>query len=632
VIRLSRANGDTKVEELWSSNRLRLHFGNAMRIGNRILGTSGDFGPAFFIAVDVETGEEVFRERTFGRSQMVLAGSKLVIVDEGGDLAIASAGPSGLTVHARAPLLTGNAWTPPTLVGTRFAPSAARVLGYRQKRAFRNEIGGTMKLRTLAALACSLVMSDGLLEAQEETPLSQLVVNLFQPERFLNAVGVGPNHTAHFQLSGGTGGNEILFLNAALVNQAIISQLTSLPLGSSSGGFTYSFNPEVGTFERTSESFGPSLAERALTNGRGKLNFGVNFQSSSFDSFEGKDLDSDELVFYLLHNDCCAPPGNGILTSPAFEGDLIQSFLSMSLKSQSVLFFLNYGITDRFDVSVVVPYTKVELEARNTATLQRLSTAINPSIHFFNAAERDAVVFEDQGSASGLGDIAVRAKWNFYRIAAGGLAAGFELRAPTGNEEDLLGLGTTQAKLSFIASTAWGRLSPHFNLGYKFAGDPPDTLNEVTYDELVGVDAPTNPSVTREVDQTLTLDRVDIAPDEFNFAAGFDIELAPKVTLAADLLGRRLIDAGRLREYPYEHRYRLEGADGNVLVDDGPVQSIVFPQLFLDPVSVNQIYGAVGAKVNVGSTFLLSFNLLFTLTEEGLRDDLVPIFGFDYVF
>jgi hypothetical protein len=125
---------------------------------------------------------------------------------------------------------------------------------------------------------------------------------------------------------------------------------------------------------------------------------------------------------------------------------------------------------------------------------------------------------------------------------------------------------------------------------------------------------------------------VDIAPDEFNFAAGFDIVLAPKVTLAADILGRRLIDAGRLREYPYEHRYRVEGSDGQVLVDDGPVRSITFQQLFLDPVSVNQIYAAVGAKVNVGSTFLLSANLLFALTNEGLRDDIVPIIGFDYVF
>jgi hypothetical protein len=416
------------------------------------------------------------------------------------------------------------------------------------------------------------------------------------------------------------------------VNQAIITQLTSLPLGSSSGGFTYSFNDDVGTFERTSDSFGPSLAERALTNGKGKFNIGVNFQSSSFDSFEGKDLDSDELKFYLLHNDCCAPPGNGILTSPAFEGDLIEASLSMSLRSQSLLFFLNYGITDRFDVSVVVPFTNVEVEATNTASMQRLSTSINPNIHFFNAAERDAVVFADSGSASGIGDIAVRGKWNFYRVAGGGLAAGFEFRAPTGDEENLLGLGTSQAKFSFIASTAWGRLSPHFNLGYKFAGEPPDTLNQVTYPELVGVEAPTNPSTTTEVPQTLSLDQVDIAPDEFNYAAGFDIVLAPKVTLAADVIGRRLIDAGRLREYPYEHRFRVEGPDGQVLVDDGPVRAVTFQQLFLDPVSVNQIYGAVGAKVNVGSTFLLSANLLFALTEEGLRDDIVPIFGFDYVF
>jgi hypothetical protein len=489
-----------------------------------------------------------------------------------------------------------------------------------------------MLMRVLAVLTLGLVLAGGVPAEGQETPLSQLVVNLFEPERFLNAVGVGPNHTAHFQLSGGTGGNEILFLNAALVNQAIITQLTSLPLGSSSGGFTYSFNTELGTFERTSDSFGPSLAERALTNGRGKFNFGFNFQSSSFDSFEGKDLDSGELKFYLLHNDCCAPPGNGILTTPAFEGDIIQADLSMRLETQSVLFFFNYGITDRFDVSVVVPVTSVEVEATNTASMQRVSTSINPNIHFFNATDRDAVVFTDSGSASGLGDIAVRAKWNFYQVAGGGMAAGFELRAPTGDEENLLGLGTTQARLSFIASTGWGRLAPHFNLGYKFSGDPPETLNQVTYPELVGVDQPTNPSTTQEVPSTLSLDQVDIAPDEFNFAAGFDIVLAPKVTLAADILGRRLIDAGRLREYPYEHRYRVEGSDGQVLVDDGPVRSITFQQLFLDPVSVNQIYAAVGAKVNVGSTFLLSANLLFALTNEGLRDDIVPIIGFDYVF
>jgi outer membrane protein assembly factor BamB len=118
VLHLSQAGGRTTVKELWHNNRLRLHFGNAMRVGDLMLLASGDFGPAFFAAVDVRTGEELWRERTFGRSQMVYADGKLLVVDEDGDLSLATATAEGLRVHARSALLTSNAWTPPTLVGT----------------------------------------------------------------------------------------------------------------------------------------------------------------------------------------------------------------------------------------------------------------------------------------------------------------------------------------------------------------------------------------------------------------------------------------------------------------------------------------------------------------------------------
>ena len=69
-------------------------------------------------ALDVETGAEVWRERTFARAQMLDAGGSLVILDEDGELAVASVTLNGLQVHARAPALTSNAWTPPTLVGS----------------------------------------------------------------------------------------------------------------------------------------------------------------------------------------------------------------------------------------------------------------------------------------------------------------------------------------------------------------------------------------------------------------------------------------------------------------------------------------------------------------------------------
>jgi outer membrane protein assembly factor BamB len=129
MIRLSRTGGQTKPEELWFNNRMRLHFGSALRVGNLIIGASGDFGPAFLVALNADTGEEVWRDRSFARSQLVNAGGTLVIVDENGELALASASDKGLEVHARKEILTSNAWTPPTLVdGTLYVRDRKDVL------------------------------------------------------------------------------------------------------------------------------------------------------------------------------------------------------------------------------------------------------------------------------------------------------------------------------------------------------------------------------------------------------------------------------------------------------------------------------------------------------------------------
>ena len=119
VIELRRVDGDTTATEVWHTNRMRLHFGNALQIGGLVLGSSGDFGPAFLTALDAETGAEVWRERSLARAQMVYADGVIVVIDEDGEIAIASVTDGGLDVHARASLLTGNAWTPPSLVGTR---------------------------------------------------------------------------------------------------------------------------------------------------------------------------------------------------------------------------------------------------------------------------------------------------------------------------------------------------------------------------------------------------------------------------------------------------------------------------------------------------------------------------------
>ena len=118
MLRLTRRQGAVQVEEVWTTKRVRIHFGNAVRLGNRIYASNGDFGAAPFAAIDVATGEMVWRDRSVSRSTIVGVGDKLIILDEDGTLALATPGDSGLVVHAKASVLGARAWTAPTISGT----------------------------------------------------------------------------------------------------------------------------------------------------------------------------------------------------------------------------------------------------------------------------------------------------------------------------------------------------------------------------------------------------------------------------------------------------------------------------------------------------------------------------------
>jgi hypothetical protein len=97
---------------------MRIHFGNAIRLGDTVYGSSGDFGPAFLTAIDVRSGSVKWQERGLARATAVHADGRLLLLDEDGVLALATVGPRGLEVHAKADVLDGRAWTVPTLAGT----------------------------------------------------------------------------------------------------------------------------------------------------------------------------------------------------------------------------------------------------------------------------------------------------------------------------------------------------------------------------------------------------------------------------------------------------------------------------------------------------------------------------------
>jgi len=120
VIELQRSGTQTKATELWSSNRLRLHHGNAMRVGGAMYFSSGGKGSqAILSAVDVKTGTIHWQERSISKATFVWADGKLITLDQDGNLMIAYPSPQGFKIAAKAPLLTNLSWTPPVLVGTR---------------------------------------------------------------------------------------------------------------------------------------------------------------------------------------------------------------------------------------------------------------------------------------------------------------------------------------------------------------------------------------------------------------------------------------------------------------------------------------------------------------------------------
>jgi len=118
VIQLARAAGHTEAKELWFSNKMRVHFGNVLRIGDFFFGSSGDFGPSFLTAINAKTGQIAWQDRSFSKVSFVAADGKVILLDEDGNLGLVTMLAEGLKILARAPVATATSWTVPTLIGT----------------------------------------------------------------------------------------------------------------------------------------------------------------------------------------------------------------------------------------------------------------------------------------------------------------------------------------------------------------------------------------------------------------------------------------------------------------------------------------------------------------------------------
>ena len=219
-------------------------------------------------------------------------------------------------------------------------------------------------------------------------------------------------------------------------------------------------------------------------------------------------------------------------------------------------------------------------------------------------------------SATGIGDIVVRAKYNFLRARGGGLAAAVDVRTPTGDESNLLGTGGVQTKVYGIASI----------------GDR----------QVVA-------ACQRRVHRSRRKGALSDAAlnDEWNYAVG----LRPRRVAAAHAdRGRpRSIDprVGRLREADKVFEFVQAGPGGGAVAagrrrwrrrrgrrrDDSDADGQVTRREFrFEPGNLNLATGNVGVRFSPLRTLLVSASLLFNLTDAGLRDRVTPVISVDYAF
>ena len=394
-----------------------------------------------------------------------------------------------------------------------------------------------------------------------------------------------PSHEAHFIAEDSPQFRAVQQFSAGIANQ-----LSSFPIASSAGGFTYRFDPALGVFTRSADSFGPVYAERADTIGKGKFNLGVNYSHFTFDRIDDLALRDGDVRLVFTHQDVNRDESD---LTPFFEGDVITARLFLKIETDITAFVVSYGATDRLDLGVAVPMVHVDLDAQADATIQRIATSASaPDIHrFVNGGTNET--FRRGGSASGVGDVVLRGKFQLLRGDRGGLSIAEDLRLPTGEERDLLGTGATQAKTFVIGSLRLGSFSPHVNAGYTWSSNPDDDTE---------------------------------IPDEISYTAGFDWAVSPRMTLAVDVLGRDFVSSRTVRVVDSTFQANTNPS--------GPpnIVTATFPRLVADERDSNSILGSIGVKINPFGNFLLTVNGLFRLNDEGLQDDFAPLVAFDYSF
>jgi hypothetical protein len=440
----------------------------------------------------------------------------------------------------------------------------------------------------LAALALLTLATPSVRAQGLRTKINQLFIFGSGDDPLFLSGSADPNnpasiqaHGTHFVPSAVTQNGSII----AFLTTAIAGNVSNAPVGSTSGGESFRF--EAGVPVKTSPSAGPIFAERAQTLGRGRTAVGVGRSSSHFSSLRGVNLHDIDLFFTHENVDfagCDSIQGGNckLMGIPLLENDIMQFKLDMDVNVDVNSIYATYGLFDNVDVGVVLPLVSTSMHGRSNAQIIPFG---GPTVaHFFAGTPSNPVLSASRdvdGSAFGLGDVAVRTKIAIRSTEHGNLALLGDARFATGDAEQLLGAGEFTARGLAIISGRFGAFSPHGNAGYIYRSGGAQ-----------------NDAVLATV--------------------GFDNLMADRVTLAADLVSEMQVGRSKL-VIPSPVQY------------DYPFKRTIVPTSIPD-IADDLVSGSFGFKFSAGNGFTVLANALVPLNRGGLRANVTYTTGLEFGF
>jgi hypothetical protein len=313
--------------------------------------------------------------------------------------------------------------------------------------------------------------------------------------------------------------------------------------------------------------------------------------------------------------------------------DFIQTTNNIDLTIHQYTIYATYGITNRLDFSAAIPILNVQMAVTSQATI--VPNSVAPAAvgapgnvwHSFNptnpvlASQCASQVpclsakFSDSGNATGIGDVVLRGKYTVYTGERLAVAAGVDVRLPTGDELNFLGSGATGVKPFGVVSYR-ARISPHAEVGYEWNGN-----STLAGTNIVPAPSGTTPTTTGKL------------PNRFVYIVGADVRVVKRLTAAFDIYGQRLFNSPELVSQPYTGLGNCAGPTDPTGATCGTYTAgTTHPDIAQRTTDVNITEASLGLKYRLIGRLVVTGNVLLKLDEGGLRSTAVPLVGVSYNF